>query len=73
MMSPGRRKFISKSLKATVATSFAAPLFSEAAHFLSPPPVKFEQVALPYSYASLEPSIDAMTMEIHYSKHHAAM
>lgn len=25
---------------------------------------------LPYDYAALEPSIDAQTMEIHYSKHH---
>ncbi len=28
--------------------------------------------ALPYSYASYEPSIDAQTMEIHHSKHHQA-
>ena len=26
--------------------------------------------ALPYAYTALEPHIDAMTMEIHYSKHH---
>ncbi|HEX9691590.1 MAG TPA: superoxide dismutase [Gemmatimonadales bacterium] len=26
---------------------------------------------LPYDYAALEPHIDARTMEIHYSKHHA--
>lgn len=25
---------------------------------------------LPYAYAALEPSIDAQTMEIHYTKHH---
>lgn len=25
---------------------------------------------LPYSYDALEPRIDAMTMEIHHSKHH---
>ncbi len=28
--------------------------------------------ALPYSYHALEPHFDAMTMEIHYSKHHQA-
>ena len=28
--------------------------------------------ALPYSYTSYEPYIDAQTMEIHYSKHHQA-
>jgi Fe-Mn family superoxide dismutase len=27
---------------------------------------------LPYAYGALEPHIDAQTMEIHYSKHHAA-
>lgn len=31
----------------------------------------FVQPELGYSYDSLEPYIDAMTMEIHYSKHHA--
>ncbi|NOT75598.1 MAG: superoxide dismutase [Cyclobacteriaceae bacterium] len=34
--------------------------------------LKFAQIPLPYTYAALEPNIDAMTMEIHYSKHHAA-
>ena len=33
---------------------------------------QFTQKPLPYSYTALEPSIDAQTMEIHYSKHHAA-
>ena len=33
---------------------------------------QFTQKPLPYSYAALEPVIDAQTMEIHYSKHHAA-
>ncbi|PKP53328.1 MAG: superoxide dismutase [Bacteroidetes bacterium HGW-Bacteroidetes-1] len=28
--------------------------------------------ALPYDYAALEPHIDAMTMEIHHSRHHKA-
>ncbi len=32
----------------------------------------FAQVKLPYAYDALEPHIDAMTMEIHYTKHHAA-
>lgn len=32
----------------------------------------FTQPALPYAYNALEPYIDAMTMEIHYSRHHAA-
>ena len=32
----------------------------------------FQFEALPYSYDALEPSIDKLTMEIHYSKHHKA-
>lgn len=31
---------------------------------------KFELPQLPYSYDALEPYIDKMTMEIHYTKHH---
>ncbi len=31
-----------------------------------------KQLPLPYAYNALEPTIDAKTMEIHYSKHHAA-
>jgi len=30
----------------------------------------FSLPSLPYSYDALEPSIDAQTMEIHYTKHH---
>jgi superoxide dismutase len=33
---------------------------------------QFAQKPLPYAYNALEPFIDAQTMEIHYSKHHAA-
>jgi Fe-Mn family superoxide dismutase len=32
----------------------------------------FDQDPLPYAYNALEPVIDAMTMEIHYTKHAAA-
>lgn len=32
--------------------------------------VLHEFAALPYSYDALEPYIDALTMEIHYSRHH---
>lgn len=31
----------------------------------------FSQAPLPYPYTALEPHVDARTMEIHYSKHHA--
>jgi superoxide dismutase len=39
-------------------------LFSQKAPFTLP--------TLPYTYNALEPAIDAQTMEIHYTKHHAA-
>lgn len=31
----------------------------------------FEMIPLPYAYDALEPHIDAQTVELHYSKHHA--
>ena len=31
-----------------------------------------KQLPLPYAYNALEPSVDAKTMEIHFSKHHVA-
>lgn len=34
--------------------------------------MSFELPKLPYAYNALEPYIDAQTMEIHHSKHHAA-
>lgn len=34
--------------------------------------MEFVQAPLPYSYNALEPHVDAQTMEIHYTKHHAA-
>jgi Fe-Mn family superoxide dismutase len=33
--------------------------------------MEFVQPPLPYPYNALEPHIDALTMEIHYTKHHA--
>ena len=37
-----------------------------------PPPMPFNLPPLPYAYEALEPHIDRMTMEIHYTKHHQA-
>ena len=34
--------------------------------------MSFELPSLPYAYNALEPHIDAMTMEIHHTKHHNA-
>ena len=36
------------------------------------PEPQFTKVPLPYDYDALEPYIDALTMEIHYTKHHQA-
>lgn len=73
-----RRKFVKDSLKATAITAIGAPLVLDSsaarANDLAgaTPAFQFTQVALPYSYQALEPHIDAMTMDIHYHKHHAA-
>ncbi|GAA4333221.1 superoxide dismutase [Mn] [Mucilaginibacter gynuensis] len=74
MENKSRRKFIQTSLTATAAIAvglqakgaFAADALAGAE------PFKFTQVALPFKYADLEPSIDALTNEIHYTKHHTA-
>ena len=31
----------------------------------------YQQIQLPYAFNALEPNIDALTMETHYTKHHA--
>jgi Fe-Mn family superoxide dismutase len=64
-----RRQFIANSGKASIAIA-AMPLISK----ITPNVFEvsaYQQQALPYAYNALEPFIDAMTMEIHYSKHAA--
>ncbi|MCH7401503.1 superoxide dismutase [Belliella kenyensis] len=77
-----RRYFISRSTRATLAIGIGSSLVGSA--FLTACggesseenetklSTGFEQTALAYDYAALEPHIDAMTMEIHYTKHAAA-
>ena len=78
--SPGRRNFISNSVKGGLAISVG---ISSAGTFLSscnptknmvisPFKTGYDQQPLPYKYDGLENVIDTMTMEIHYSKHAAA-
>ena len=62
-----RRQFLKQTGKAGVAIA-AMPLFAK---FSSNVMNSFQQQALPYSYTALEPFIDAVTMEIHYTKHAA--
>jgi len=65
-----RRQFLTKTGKAGIALA-AMPLFSK----ISPSNLfaisEFQQQPLPYAYNALEPFIDALTMEIHYTKHAA--
>ena len=68
-----RRKFVVDALKVSAMTAVGTPLLLKSTDgFAHPVALQFSQIALPYGYTALEPSIDAMTMEIHYSKHHAA-
>lgn len=70
---PSRRRFLVQSTQA--AASMA--LFPEALRSLYGPlgidsgEIGYAQAPLEYGYAALEPSIDAQTMEIHYTKHAA--
>jgi len=72
-----RREAIQKTIFATAALSAGAmtaqtqPAPAPAAAPPAPTgPLKFPP--LPYAYDALEPHIDALTMQIHHDKHHAA-
>ncbi len=75
-----RRKFISDSAKGAIAVSVglsaAGSLLANSANAATHDSnilfTGFDQQPLPYKYDALENIIDAMTMEIHYSKHAAA-
>ena len=67
-----RRKFIGKGLKGTLALGLASQLPGEMMAFNGSYQSGFTQTPLPYSFNALEPYIDALTMEIHYTKHAAA-
>ena len=67
-----RRGFLVNTAKAGAALVVAntiLPSFVNAATNFAPTP--FTQQPLPYGYKDLEVAIDAMTMEIHYTKHAA--
>jgi Fe-Mn family superoxide dismutase len=79
-ISNGRRKFITDSAKGAIAVSVGLssigsliPSTTHAANTWEGLTfTNFDQQPLPYKYDALENVIDAMTMEIHYSKHAAA-
>jgi superoxide dismutase, Fe-Mn family len=57
-------------LKSILVGAFASKLdVSQAKSFILPADA-FTLPELPYKYTDLEPNIDAMTMEIHHSRHH---
>ena len=81
MKANSRRKFIENTLKATVIAAVSGPVLLKSASasvtgshhlFNADEPLKFTQVPLGFDYKALEPHIDALTMEIHYTKHHTA-
>lgn len=77
MEQQSRRGFLLQTAKAGMATMI---ITSSAGNFLQAQSATgsslfntgFDQQPLPYKYDALEDIIDAMTMEIHYSKHAAA-
>jgi Fe-Mn family superoxide dismutase len=84
-MKTSRRKFMQDALKAIPMAGASIPLIFNSANATvarksanplnesdAPMALQFSQITLPYPYNALEPHIDAMTMEIHYTKHHAA-
>jgi superoxide dismutase, Fe-Mn family len=74
-----RRVFLQTAGKAGVVAGLTGSITSVLANtnksknlFSAPDPIPYTQAPLPYTYAALEPVIDAQTMEIHYTKHAAA-
>lgn len=68
-----RKQFILRSAHATAGTLIGGSLLARTlGNALPADPFAFAQVPLPYAPEALEPSIDKLTMEIHYGKHHAA-
>ena len=75
-----RRNFLGQSALAGIGTLITLPSLGalletgNKAGVNTPSPFKtgFDQQSLPYAYNALEPSIDTLTMDIHYNKHAAA-
>ncbi len=62
-----RREFLAGSLAVASGVALSSNALAAAAA-----PAPYELPKLSYAYDALEPHIDARTMEIHYTKHHAA-
>lgn len=72
MKSTSRRKFIIQGISGSIAAGALAGLPNNLLASDRQQQNLFAQSPLPYAYAALEPVIDSMTMEIHYTKHAAA-
>jgi Fe-Mn family superoxide dismutase len=68
--SNSRRQFIKQTGKAGIAMA-SMPLIHTIGGLQLFEEPNYKQQPLPYAYNALEPFIDAMTMEIHYTKHAA--
>jgi Fe-Mn family superoxide dismutase len=68
--SNSRRQFIKQTGKASIAMA-SMPIIHTFGKFQLSQEINYIQQPLPYSYYALEPFIDAMTMEIHHTKHAA--
>lgn len=62
---------LAAGLSATILPAVASPFTGSAGVTGDIEDIPYTQQPLPYAYSALEPAIDAMTMEIHYSKHAA--
>ncbi|WP_316813135.1 superoxide dismutase [Pedobacter heparinus] len=69
-----RRSFIKNTITASLAVAISTPLaaLADTENKGAVVALKFTQIPLKYAYNALEPNIDALTMEIHYTKHHTA-
>ena len=65
-----RRQFIKQTGKASIAMA-SMPLIHTLGVLPINQEINFQRIPLPYAYNALEPFIDAMTMEIHHTKHAA--
>jgi len=65
-----RRQFLTQTGKAGIAMA-AMPLISKINPIIGSDVSGYQQQPLPYAFNALEPHIDALTMEIHYTKHAA--
>jgi Fe-Mn family superoxide dismutase len=65
-----RRQFIKQTGKAGIAMA-GMPFINTFGLIQTSQEIHYQQLPLPYAYNALEPFIDAMTMEIHHTKHAA--